>query len=163
MTDLAPRPDRVDVPPADGPGPDPTASLRPLWLSHHYAGEADRCVRIGRTHVCRRCLGTFLGFVPAAVLLASSWHDDLQAGDLGLVLALTIAAGIEFVQVVRGELAYSARRTLALSPFAGMTMAWLSATALRDGFGPVHFLLSGAALAVLAVLLVHGQVVRRPR
>jgi hypothetical protein len=40
---------------------------------------------------------------------------------------------------------YSARRVLVLSPFAGMVLAWLGVTGVRDGLGPVHFVLTGAA------------------
>ena len=132
--------------------------LRPVWLSHHDEREADRCVLIGRTHVCRRCLAMTVGFVPAVVLLVSPWRDDLQAGDLGLVLALTIAAGLEFAQVARGQMAYSARRVLALSPFVGMVLAWLGVTGVRDGLGPVHVALTVAAGTLLALLLVRSRV-----
>ncbi len=138
-----------------------TTSLRPLWLSHHYACDADRCVRIGGTHVCRRCLSMFVGFVPAVVLLLSSWRDDLQAGDTGLVLALTIVAGLEFVQVVRRRTPYSARRVLVLSPPVGAVLAWLGVTGVRDGLGPLHIAFGLAALAVLAMLFVNGTVLRR--
>lgn len=134
-----------------------STSLRPVWLSHHSEHEADRCVRIGGAHVCRRCLAMFAGFVPAVVLLLSPWRDGLQAGDLGLVLALTIVAGLEFAQVVRGEMDYSARRVLVLSPFVGMVLAWLGATGARDGFSPVHFVLTGVAGGLLAMLLVRSR------
>jgi hypothetical protein len=133
------------------------APLHPVWLSHHSAHEADRCVRIGGLHVCRRCLAMFAGFVPALVLLLSPWRDDLQAGDLGLVLALTIAAGLELAQVATGRMAYSARRVLALNPFPGMVLAWLGVTGVRDGLGPVHLVLSGAAAALLVVLVFRSR------
>jgi len=134
-----------------------TAPIRPVWLSHHSAHEADRCTRIGGVHVCRRCLAMFAGFVPAVALLLSPWRDDLQAGDLGLVLALTIAAGLEFAQVATGRMEYSARRVLGLSPFAGMVLAWLGVTGVRDGLGPVHLVLTGAAGALLALLVVRSR------
>ena len=138
-----------------------TAPLRPVWLSHHSAHEADRCVLVGRTHVCRRCLAMFAGFVPAVVLLLSPWRDDLQAGDLGLVLALTITAGLEFAQVATGRMAYSARRVLGLSPFPGMVLAWLGVTGVRDGLGPVHLVLGGAAGALLVLLVLRGRPVHQ--
>jgi hypothetical protein len=134
-----------------------TAPLRPVWLSHHSAHDADRCVLVGRTHVCRRCLAMFAGFVPAVILLVSPWRDDLQAGDLGLVLALTITAGLEFAQVAAGRMEYSARRVLGLSPFAGMVLAWLGVTGVRDGLGPVHLVLTGAAGALLVLLLLRSR------
>lgn len=134
-----------------------STSLHPVWLSHHSDHEADRCVRIGGAHVCRRCLAMFVGFVPAVVLLLSPWRDDLQAGDVGLVLALTIAAGLEFAQVARGQMVYSARRVIGLSPFVGMVLAWLAVTGVRDGLGPVHFVLTGVAGSLLVLLLVRSR------
>jgi hypothetical protein len=144
-----------------------TSHLPPVWLSHHSDHEADRCVRVGGLYVCRRCLAMWAGFVPAVVLLLSPWRDDLQAGDFGLVLALTIAAGLEFAQVARGQLAYSARRVLGLSPFVGMVVAWLGVTGVRDGLGPAHLVLGVAAGALLALLVVrsrtqHGALAQQP-
>jgi len=132
--------------------------LRPVWLSHHSAHEADRCVRVGGVPVCRRCLAMTAGFVPAVAFLLSPWRDELQAGDLGLVLALTIAAGLELAQVATGRLPYRPRRVLALSPFAGMVLAWLGVTGVQDGLGPLHLVLAGAASALLALLLLRGRV-----
>lgn len=138
-----------------------TAPLRPVWLSHHGAHEADRCVRIGGVPVCRRCLAMTAGFLPALALLLSPWRHELQAGDVGLVLALTIVAGIDFVQVATGRVAYSARRVLVLNPFAGMVLAWLAVTGARDGLGPAHFVLGGAAAALLALLVVRARLSHR--
>lgn len=138
-----------------------TAALRPVWLSHHYACDRDRCVRVGAVHVCRRCLAMFAGFFPALALLLSPWRDGLQAGDLGLVLAFAVVAGLEFVQVVRGRERYSARRVLVLSPPVGAVLAWLGVSGVRDGLGPVHLAFGAAGLVVLGVLLLHGTVVRR--
>ena len=138
-----------------------TTPLGPLWLSHHYACDADRCVTIGRSHVCRRCLAMFAGFFPALALLLSSWSDDLQIGDVGLVLGLAAFAGVEFVQVVRQQKPYSARRVLLLSPPVGAVLAWAGVTGVRDGLGIAHLVLGVAALAVLGALFANGKVVRR--
>ena len=135
-------------------------ALAPSWLSHHHADEADRCVRVGDRHVCRRCLAMFAGFFPAVALLVSSWSDDLQAGDFGLVLALTLVAGMEFVQVARGKMDYSARRVLVLSPATGAVLAWLGVTGLRDGLGPAHLAFGLLALGALGALFAHGSVER---
>lgn len=135
-------------------------ALAPAWLSHHHADEADRCVRVGEFHVCRRCLAMFAGFFPAVALLLSSWSDDLQAGDFGLVLALTVAAGLEFVQVARGRMEYNPRRVLFLSPATGAVLAWLGVTGLRDGFGAAHLAFGLLALGLLGVLFANGSVER---
>jgi hypothetical protein len=150
----------ADTTPADTTPAD-TTPLGPLWLSHHYACDVDRCVTVGGAHVCRRCLAMFAGFFPALALLLSSWRDDLQIGDFGLVLGLAAFAGVEFVQVVRRRAPYSARRVLFLSPAVGAVLAWAGTTGVRDGLGPAHGILGVAALAVLAVLFANGSVLRR--
>lgn len=134
--------------------------LAPQWLSHHHDDEADRCVQIAGVHVCRRCLAMFGGFFPALAVLLSPWREGIQAGDVGLVLALTGVAGLEFVQVVRGRMDYSARRVLALSPAPGAVLAWLGVTGFADGLGPAHLAFGMSGLAVLAVLFRFGAVER---
>lgn len=105
----------------------------------------------------------FAGFFPALALLLSPWRDDLQAGDIGLVLALTFVAGIEFVQVVRRRMDYSARRVLVLSPAPGAVLAWLGVTGFADGLGPAHLAFGALGLAVLAMLFRFGSVERSAR
>lgn len=105
----------------------------------------------------------FAGFVPALGLLLSPWRDGLQAGDVGLVLALTVVAGLEFVQVVRGHLDYSARRVLLLSPAPGAVLAWLGVTGFADGLGAAHLAFGAAGLVVLVVLFRFGAVERSVR
>ena len=140
--------------------PPTSAPLAPLWLSHHYACDADRCAHVGSIPVYRRCLAMFAGFFPALAVLVSPWRNGLEAGDIGLVLAFTLVSGIEFVQVARRRMPYSARRVLVLSPATGAVLAWLGVTGVRDGLGPAHLAFGGLGLAVLVVLFLHGQVVR---
>ena len=141
------------------PVDDDTTPLGPAWLSHHYACDADRCVTVGSVHVCRRCLAMFAGFLPAVLLLRGSFEP--QAGDIGVVLAMVMFAGYEFVQVVRGRLAYNARRVLVVSPFVGVVLAWLGVTGARDGLGAAHLGLGLVALALLGLLAANGTFVRR--
>jgi hypothetical protein len=154
VSTVAPGTTPFDTTPGDTT-PGDTRPVGRLWLSHHYACDADRCVTIGSTPVCRRCFAMFAGFFPALAVLLSSWRDDLQIGDFALVLGLAVFAGIEFVQVVRRRTPYSARRVLFLSPPVGAVLAWAGATGVRDG------LLGVAALAVLGVLFANGSVLRR--
>lgn len=133
-------------------------ALAPRWLSHHHAAEVDRCVRMGDHFVCRRCLAMFAGFFPALALLLSSWRDELQAGDIGLVLALTLVAGIEFVQVARRRLDYSAKRVFVLAPATGAVLAWLGVTGADDGLGAAHLAFGALGLGVLVALFRYGSV-----
>lgn len=139
---------------------DDTTPLGPLWLSHHYRCDADRCVDVGGVHLCRRCLAMFAGFFAALALFAAT-SFEAQAGDIALVLGMAGYAAYEFVQVVRGRLEYRARRVLVVSPFVGVVLAWLGVTGFRDGLGPAHLALGAVAAGLLLVLLVNGAVVRR--
>jgi len=45
--------------------------VSPLWLSHHDPSAYDRCVLVGRTRVCRRCLVLYpLAFLVLALAVA---------------------------------------------------------------------------------------------
>lgn len=134
--------------------------LPPVWLSHHSDHEADRCVRIGSAHVCRRCLVLYGTFVPALIAMLTVWRDQLEPGDVSAALILTGLAAVDFVLVVRRRLAYSPLRVWLLTPAVGCVLAWLVAVAARDGFGAPHLVLGGLAAALLALLLISGSPAR---
>ncbi|MGK2929119.1 MAG: hypothetical protein ACSLFO_06020 [Acidimicrobiales bacterium] len=139
---------------------DDTTPLEPVWLSHHHRCDADRCVRFGGVHVCRRCLAMFAGFfVALALFVVTSF--EAQVGDISLVVVMAGYAAYEFVQVVLGRMTYSARRVLVVSPFVGIVLAWLGVTGLRNGLGPAQLVLGAVAAALLALLVVNGSVARR--
>lgn len=139
------------------------APLRPVWLSHHDEREADRCVRIGRAHVCRRCLAIYGAFVPALIAMLTVWRDQLEPRDVSAALTLTGLAAIDFVLVVRRRLDYSPLRVWLLSPAVGCVLAWLVVLGARDGFGAPHLVLGGLAAALLVVLLMSGSSARSER
>lgn len=68
----------------------------PLWLSHHWDHESDRCVVIRGRHVCRRCVVLYpLSFAAALVLgVGPSWPDRLDPVVLWL---LPLPAVLEFI------------------------------------------------------------------
>ncbi|MCC6226897.1 MAG: hypothetical protein IT195_10900 [Microthrixaceae bacterium] len=65
----------------------------PLWLSHHYPDDYDRCATVAGRHVCRRCLW----FYPAcfAVTVASlsglHWPASIDAWMLWLLPVPVVA------------------------------------------------------------------------
>lgn len=134
--------------------------LPPVWLSHHSEHEADRCIRIGDAHVCRRCLVLYGTFVPALIAMLTVWRDQLEPDDVSAALILTGLAAVDFVLVVRRRLAYSPLRVWLLTPAVGCVLAWLVAVAARDGFGAPHLVLGGLAAALLALLLISGSPAR---
>lgn len=139
------------------PQPEP---LEPVWLSHHHAHEADRCVRIGAAHVCRRCLAIYGSFIPAMIAMLTIWRDQLEPGDVSAALVLTGLAAVDFVLVVRRRLDYSPFRVWLFSPGVGVVLAWLVAKAARDGFGAPHLVLGALGAGLLALLLVSGSPAR---
>ena len=87
---MQPDPD-VDVPDDDAWN-DPT----PLWLSHHWPDEYDRCVVVGGRRVCRRCLVLYPVSLAAALFLGLvwCWPERLDPWFLWL---LPLPAVVEFV------------------------------------------------------------------
>lgn len=135
--------------------------LRPLWLSHHYACDADRCLHVGSVPVCRRCAGIFVGFVPVLIWLTVTGTGSVETGDAVLALGLTLVAGWEFLQVARRRMRYDPRRVLLLSPAIGAVEAWLAVTGARDGLGLAHLVAGVAGTVVLVLLLASGAITTR--
>lgn len=85
-----------------------------MWLSHHYPDDYDRCVRVGRSHVCRRCIVLYP--VSVAVLLAG-----LVAGSVAptitaaALVVLPLPAIVEWTLEHRGRISYSPRRQIAVT------------------------------------------------
>ena len=75
---------------------DDEGRITPLWLSHHWPEDYDRCVRIGRTHVCRRCIVLYpIAFLVLAASVAGASVPD-AVGVAALVL-LPLPALADFV------------------------------------------------------------------
>jgi hypothetical protein len=84
-----------------------------MWLAHHYPEDYDRCVRIGRSHVCRRCLALYpLTFVVLGLCLAI---QPGRAVELWALAILSLPAVVELVLEQLGVLRYSPRRQVAVT------------------------------------------------
>src|SRR5215510_7346300 len=96
-----------------------------LLLSHHPPNQYDRCFRIGRHHVCRRCAVLYpLAFAVAlASLLGAHWPE---AWDRTLLYLLPLPVTLEFLIERFGGIRYHAGRQLAVT--------LLAAPALGRGF-----------------------------
>jgi hypothetical protein len=95
---------------------DPRA-LTPLWISHHYPEQYDRCVNIGGRHVCRRCLVLYpLALVVMVFSLVGPWPGSI---DGVLLVLLPLPAVAEFVLEHIGRLRYQPwRQVLCTVPLA---------------------------------------------
>ena len=86
-------------------------------LSHHLPHEHDRCVVIGRRHVCRRCLVLYpVAFAVMFLTLGSiGWPERL---DPVLLLLLPVPVAMEYIAEQLGAVRYHARRQVLLTMIA---------------------------------------------
>ncbi len=129
------------------------APLSPAWLSHHDESEASRCIKVGDTHVCRRCAALYAGFIPGIVLLIALAGYNPTGLDISIVGIAAVLGIVDFVGVVTGKMKYSAQRVLWLGLPLGVGWAWITYDAWTEGLGVVQFSLMGIA-GVLALVLV---------
>jgi hypothetical protein len=99
--------------------------MNALFLSHHPPSQYDRCIRVGRHYVCRRC--AVLYPLAAAVAIASLFGAHWPAAwDTTLLFLLPLPVTLEFVVERFGGIRYHAGRQMALT--------LLAAPALGRGF-----------------------------
>jgi hypothetical protein len=127
--------------------------ITPLWLAHHYPEDYDRCVRIGRSHVCRRCLVLYpVAFV---VMVATAGWEPAPALDIVIVAGLPLPGVVEFIAEHLGALAYSPRRQVALTAPLAVGLGRGLARYLTDRTDPLFWsvVIGYAALCGLAALV----------
>jgi hypothetical protein len=100
-------------------------ALPELLLSHHPPGALNRCFRLGRFHVCRRCavLYPVAAAVTALSLGGIAWP---RAWDQSLLWLAPLPVTLEFLLERFGALRYRPRRQIVLT--------LLAAPALGRGF-----------------------------
>ena len=76
-------------------------SISPIWLSHHAPDEYDRCIAVGRAHVCRRCLVLY-PVTFAALILARAGLRWPMSLDVLLILGLSLPTVAELLGVTGG-------------------------------------------------------------
>src|SRR3954447_13756943 len=92
--------------------------ITPMWLAHHYPEDYDRCLRVGRRHVCRRCAVLYpIAFV--TLVATAGWHPP-EGVDLVLVALLPLPALAEFVLEHVGVVHYAPARLVALTVPLGL-------------------------------------------
>ncbi len=84
--------------------------ITPLWLAHHYPEDYDRCIVVGRSHVCRRCIVLYpLALLVMLVMLG--WHPAAPV-DVALLVVLPLPALVELSLEQLGVLTYEPRRQM---------------------------------------------------
>jgi len=86
----------------------------PMWLSHHYPEDYDRCVVIAGRPVCRRCIVLYpVALAAMALALAGArWPKSL---DPFLLVALPVPGVTEFVLEHLGVIGYRPRLQAAVT------------------------------------------------
>ncbi len=94
---------------------------RNMWLAHHWPDDyAQRCVRLGSRHVCRRCAALYpLGFLVALVsaMGAAPWPASL---DPAAIWILSIPATAAYVGEAVGVLSYNVKVQVATTLIAAV-------------------------------------------
>lgn len=136
--------------------------VTPLWLSHHYPEDYQRCVRVGKTHVCRRCSALY----PVALLamgiglaLGAETIDGSRIVVLGIVL-LPLPAVVEFVLEHLGMIGYQPVRQACLTSVLAVGLGLGFARYLRQPSDPVFW---GAVLLYGGSCLTAALTGRRGR
>jgi hypothetical protein len=128
---------------------DPT--ITPLWLSHHYPGQYDRCVVVGRRHLCRRCAVMYPFAVLVGVVALLGFELSSPWSQIALVV-LPIPALVEFVGEHRGRWEYSTPRHTVVSALQGLGVGVGFVRYFHDyadpwfwGIGVLYSLIAGVA------------------
>lgn len=95
------------------PAPDPWDDPTPMWLSHHWPDEYDRCVRVRGRLVCRRCLVLYPTSLVAALVAGLVWWPESLDG--WLLWVLPLPAVVDFVAEQLRLVRHSPTRLVALT------------------------------------------------
>jgi uncharacterized membrane protein len=132
----------------------------PLWLTHHWPDEYDRCATVRGRLVCRRCLVLYPLALVAALVLAhvASWPERLDPWFLWL---LPLPAVVEFVAEQLRLVRHSPRRLVVLTTLLAVACGRLYVRYLDDHTdGLVWTVVTAYAGACLAAWFVRAF---RPR
>ncbi len=149
---------------ASGDDPDrafPTGPTTPLWLSHHWPEDYDRCVRLGRTHVCRRCLVLYpLALVVLVASLAGWWLPSWA--DTWVLVLLPLPAVIDFVAEHLGWVRPSPPRLVAVTVPLGVALGQGFALYVDQPTSPLFWGVVLGYSAVCIAALLTGRRRSRP-
>lgn len=129
----------------------------PLWLSHHWPHDFDRCIEVRGRKVCRRCSVLYPVGILSAVVLAhvATWPSSI---DLWLVVLLPFPAFVEMVGEHAGWWRPSPSRLIAFAVVQGIGCGRLYVRYLHDHADPVPFVvIFGYGFALIAAVLLSAR------
>ena len=127
----------------------PSAAESPIWLSHHWPDHYDRCVSVGRQHVCRRCLVLY-----PAIVVTAALATVLDVGDTAwwAPWLLPLPLAIDWTGEHLGLLRHAAWRQVCSTLLAAVGFGVTLSVHLDDPFAP------RAIAPVLTYVVVLGVV-----
>jgi len=116
----------------------------PMWLSHHWPDQYDRCAVVGGLHICRRCLVLYpLALVAGIAIGVGSWWP--HSIDPWVLWLFPLPGVIEFVLDNLGRIDHRPGRQVVLSAFG----------AVAAGLGYVRYLDHATDRLVWSVVAVY--------
>lgn len=147
---------------ASKPADEPVRSDTPMWLSHHWPADYDRCVHLGGRHVCRRCLVLYpvAAWVAALGAAGESWPRRF---DGWLLWLLVVPATVELCAEQAGLTRHSPLRLVAVTlPLAVGCGALYRRYIDRPGDGLVWAIVGVCGGLCLAAIAARSLRPRRP-
>ena len=126
-----------------------------MWLSHHFPEDYDRCVVIGRSHVCRRCLALYpLAFVVLGICLVA---QPGRTAEIVALAVLSLPAVVELVLEQLGVIRYSPRRQVGVTLLLAFGLGAGFAAYLDDQLDPAFWAIVVGYTAVCLVAVLVGR------
>lgn len=133
---------------------DPPVADTPMYLSHHWPADYDRCAVVGGFHICRRCLVLYpVAFVTGVLISIGSWWPD--SWNPAVLWLFPLPGVIEFVLDNVGAIRYSPVRQMWLSGAGAIAAGVGYAMYLEDTFDTTVW----AVVAVYTTVCVAGVVI----
>lgn len=131
---------------ADAPATAPSAATTtgrdpsPIWLAHHWPEHyGDRCVRIGRRHVCRRCLALYPLSLVVAIASVAGHPPWPGSWDPAIVWLLSLPATAAYVGEAVGWFRYRAWVQVVTTLLAALAFGRALGYELLDRWQPVFW------------------------
>lgn len=130
--------------------------VTPLWLSHHWPGDYDRCAVVAGRHVCRRCLVLYpITFV---VLAAAVLGARLPSGlELAGYAVLPLPALVDFVLEHLGLVRPAPRRLVVVTVPLGVGLGLGFARYVHAPGDPWFWLITFGYLTVAGAAWATGR------
>lgn len=128
-----------------------------MLLAHHHPEDAERCVRAGPLHLCRRC--TAMWPLAFAVMGLGLLGPLPPASDIELLLLLGPPVG-EYLATHAGRARYSAARTWIFGAMAGLAAGRLFHRYLLDPSDRavwLFFFMAGVPALLAAMMATYAR------